>query len=104
MREVFTHQDYTRVGYFKSILDAEGVENFIRNQYTHSTMTELPSGVFFPSLCVLHDEDYERAMEILAPYHHPLQPTGEDWICPACGETVPTGFEICWKCEGEKPS
>ncbi len=25
------------------------------------------------------------------------------WQCPACGEQVPPGFQVCWNCEAEKP-
>lgn len=25
------------------------------------------------------------------------------WMCPACGEEVPGGFEICWSCESPHP-
>jgi len=29
--------------------------------------------------------------------------TGE-WQCPACGEAVPTDFDICWNCNAHQPS
>lgn len=24
---------------------------------------------------------------------------GETWLCPNCGERVPAGFDICWRCQ-----
>ena len=27
----------------------------------------------------------------------------EEWVCPACGVTVPGRFHNCWKCQYPKP-
>ena len=98
MREIFVHQDYTRVGLYQSVLDTAGIPNFIRNQYTNNTMTEIPSGLFFPALCVLHDGDYDRAMQILREFHSAPAVNAADWRCPKCAEEVPGNFELCWQC------
>lgn len=103
MREVFVHQDYTRVGLYQSVLDEEKIPNFIRNQYTNNTMTELPSGLFFPALCVIHDTDYDRAMRVLGEaFDAPQMPTA-DWRCPKCREEVPGTFDLCWQCSASRP-
>jgi hypothetical protein len=47
MKEIYVHQDYTRVGFYKSILDEAGIPNLVRNEATHSSMSELPSPIFF---------------------------------------------------------
>ncbi len=98
MREIFTHQDYTRVGHFKSILDSAGITSFIRNESSHSSVTELPSPVLFPTLCVEDDADYEKAMELLREVYQPHVTDAPDWICGSCKETVPGTFESCWSC------
>lgn len=99
MREVFVAQDYTRVGFFRSVLEAAGIASFIRNEYSHNSLTELPSGLFFPALCVIHDEDYPRAKELLDEIlHAPTPPPATDWQCPECGEEVPATFDSCWQC------
>ena len=103
MREVFVHQDYTRVGLRQSALDAAGIPNFIRNQYTNNTMTELPSGLFFPALCVLHDSDYDRAMQVLGDLFQTSPSLAADWGCPKCREEVPGTFELCWQCGTSRP-
>src|SRR5437867_9800671 len=84
MREVYVNQDFTRVGYYKSILDEAGIPNLIRNELTHNWMTELPSPIFFPALCVLHDEDYDRAIQLLAEIHYAPPSNLPDWFCPRC--------------------
>lgn len=101
MREVFTHQDFTRVGHFRSVLEEAGIVTFIRNEHTNHAMTGLPSHLFFPTLCVLNDDDYEKAMELLQPLHVP-PPWSPDWVCPTCAESNPGNFEFCWSCTMER--
>ncbi len=99
MREVFVNQDHARVGFYKSVLDNAGIPSFVRNESSNNSVTELPSPLFFPTLCVLNDEDYDRAMQVLDEIHN-AQPSNEpDWVCPKCGESVPGNFDACWKCE-----
>ena len=40
MREVFVAQDYTRVGFFRSVLEQAGIASFIRNEHSHNSLTE----------------------------------------------------------------
>lgn len=102
MREIFTHQDFTRVGHFQSILEAAGIRTFIRNQYTHNSLTELPSGVFFPSLCVVNPGDFDEALALLRPLYNPPATDVPDWKCTSCGEQVPGNFESCWNCRADR--
>jgi hypothetical protein len=97
MREVFVNQDHARVGLYESILKDAGIPTFIRNQLANN-ITDLPSPVFFPALCVVNDEDYDRAMEILREVYYTPAEKAEDWKCPQCGEDVPGTFGSCWQC------
>lgn len=98
MREVFVNQDHARVGLYKSVLDDAGIPNFVRNETSSNSLTEMPSPLFFPALCVLNDEDYDEAMRILGEiyYGHPSQ--AAEWRCGKCGEEVPGTFDSCWQC------
>ncbi len=98
MREVFVHQDTARVGHYKSILDANGITSFIRNELSNNSLAEMPAGIFFPALCVVNDDDYERALELLRAVHKPEPNDAPDWKCGGCGEEVPGTFDHCWKC------
>jgi hypothetical protein len=103
MREVFVHQDSTRVGFFKSVLDEAGIANLIRNEHSNTLLTGMPSPVFFPALCVVHDEDYDRALELLREFVDEPPSQAPDWICDKCGAEVPGNFDSCWEC-GESRS
>ncbi len=97
MREVFVNQDHARVGFYKSVLDDAGIPNFIRNQYANN-ITEMPSAVFFPALCVVNDDDYDRAMHILGEIYYAPPSQAAEWRCPCCNEEVPGNFDSCWNC------
>jgi hypothetical protein len=108
MKEIFSDPDYTRVGFFESVLREAGIRCFVQNAYSHNLLTGIPSHLFYPKLCIIDDVDYDAALELLRPLRQKDLPgvaPGADWICPKCGESVPAGFDQCWKCaavrEGE---
>lgn len=97
MREVFVNQDHARVGFYKSVLEEAGIPNFVRNELGNN-ITELPSPIFFPALCVVRDEDYEEAMRILGEIYYGQPSQTADWRCSKCTEEVPGTFDSCWQC------
>ncbi len=101
MREVFTNQDVTQVGYYKSMLDEAGISSFIRNEYTANP--EVAGAMYFPTLCVVDDADYDKAIVLLKSQKLTDKKDGTDWICPSCSETNPSNFESCWKCNALRP-
>lgn len=103
MKELFRERDFTKVGYFQSVLEAEGIATIVRNKHlTMSGLSEIPIPEFFPALCVMEDIDYERAMEILRRRITENAKNAEiEVLCPACGETNPGNFDMCWACGSE---
>ena len=65
MKELFRERDYTRIGFYQSMLESEGIPTFVRNQDLVTMTTDIPIPEFFPALCVVNDEDYEVALEVL---------------------------------------
>ena len=98
MREVFVNQDHARVAFFKTVLDEAGIPNFMRNEYSNNAIAEMPSPLFFPALCVVNEEDYDRAMQILGGIYYARPSQTPDWRCRKCGEEVPGTFDSCWHC------
>jgi hypothetical protein len=103
MKELFRERDYTKVGYFESVLEAEGIPTIVRNKHlTMSGLTEIPIPEFFPALCVIDDEDYEPAMGIIRKHLTENSVGVEREVkCPSCGETNPGNFDVCWSCGAE---
>ena len=102
MIELFRVRDYTVVGFYQSLLEAEGIPTFVRNENLSLTEVQIPT--FCPALCILNGDDYPRAVEILQSYAAPEQaaPQGGDWTCPSCGEENPGNFDLCWSCESPR--
>lgn len=98
MREIYVHEDYSRVGLCKSVLDEAGIPNIIRNGPSYN----LTSPLFHPSLCVVNDEDYAAAMELVNGILDESPIPAPDWRCPRCDEEVPGSFEFCWHCNFER--
>ncbi len=102
MKEIFSDPDYTRVGYFESVLKEAGIRCYIQNAYSHNLLTGIPSHLFFPKLCIIDDEDYQAALDLLNPLYEKEIPGAvqrADWACPNCQESVPGEFDQCWKCD-----
>ncbi len=103
MKELFRERDYTKVGYFESVLEAEGIPCIVRNKHlTMSGITEIPIPEFFPALCVIDEEDYEPAMEIIRRHLRENSIGVEREVaCAVCGETSPGNFDVCWACDAD---
>lgn len=103
MREVFTHKEFTRVGHYQTILEAEDIPCYIRNASSHNVVADITIPALFPVLCVENESDYEKAVELLRSVYKPEKSDAPDWTC-SCGECVPGNFDSCWKCGAESTS
>ncbi len=105
MKELYRDREYTLVAYYKTLLESEGIPIMLRNgSVGTSGITEIPIPEFFPNICVMHDEDYDRAHRILTQIKHGNAENSErEVICPSCGEINPGNFEICFSCEAPLP-
>jgi Putative prokaryotic signal transducing protein len=95
--KVFENFDFSRVGQMQSLLEAHGIETFIRNQYGSSVMGEVPFVEVVPQLFVLEERDLAQALELLK-LDLPSAAEGGDWVCQECGVDVDANFNRCWKC------
>ncbi len=108
MREVSVHRDITVVGLHQSVLAAAGIACFIKNENTPGLgagmLGLVRSPIFDPVLCVVDDEKYDQAVELLRDHvTRPVEPAA-DWTCAACKESVPASFDACWNCQTPNPS
>ncbi len=109
MKEVFHDPDPTRVGFAKSILESEGIACFVRNENSQvlgqTFFAMVQPQIFDPTLCVVDDERYDEAVGLLDERLSTGKAGTQNqiWTCPACKETVPASFEICWNCGATDP-
>lgn len=105
MKEVFRHSDAALVSVRQSLLESAGIQTFIRNSDTQQALVGglliaiFPIPVFWPTLCVMNDDDYPAAMDLLRETKDVGSVVQPDWTCSKCGESVPGGFDVCWNCE-----
>lgn len=106
MKEVYSHRDITRVGYYQSLLEDAQIPTYIRNEHASGWEAGFfAEGVFNPRLCVVNDADYEIACKMLALHEFPEEEFGGSaWKCAACGEEVGAELDVCWNCENPRES
>jgi hypothetical protein len=93
MRELLTLQDLVLLGHYKSILEAEGITSFIRNEHLQERSPSDDQVLFIDD-----DDQFEKALVLLRQHFRPSPVDKADWICHQCNEAVPGSFETCWKC------
>lgn len=103
MKELLRYRDYTTVSYYNSLLKAEGIPTMLRNENLHMTgLAEIPITEFYPNICVINDEDYERAREILKDAMFTDEKLAQqERHCSECNEPNPGNFELCYACGTE---
>ncbi|QIF02708.1 DUF2007 domain-containing protein [Roseimicrobium sp. ORNL1] len=99
MKELFREKDFTRVGFYRGMLESEGIPTFVMNENTETMTTMVPIPEFFPALCVVNDEDYDIAVEVLEKNAvYGARQSQQQHVCPKCQEKNPGNFETCWSC------
>ena len=86
----------------KTLLENEGIPSVIRNEHLSMAIGEIPFTEAIPEIWVLNDEDHSRAHEMVEVWRNLPAETGDEWLCPECGETIEAQFTSCWNCGGQR--
>lgn len=97
MIKVFEDFDYMRVGQMQSLLEANEIKTFLKNQFGFGGTGELPFVETVPQLFILSEEDEERARQIISEAETSM-PESATWACPKCGTEIEGNFTECWNC------
>jgi len=65
MIKVFEDFDITLVGYYRSVLEANDIETFMKNQFGTGGLGELPFVEVVPQLWVLNESQAPRAIKMI---------------------------------------
>ena len=100
MKELYRHKDHSTVAYYRSILESEGIPTMLRNEHTTMAgLSDIPIPEFYPNICVMNDEDYPKAWEIMKRIMETNSVDSEvDVSCLSCSEINPGNFDICFSC------
>ncbi|MEJ6578178.1 MAG: DUF2007 domain-containing protein [Akkermansiaceae bacterium] len=98
MREIVRHSEIHRVTRYRDILESAGIQTLVRNE--NLSVTDAPIPEFYPNLCVLNDEEFPRAVQVLKEHEEKMAAGVEiEVTCPSCGEINPGNFDVCFNCQ-----
>lgn len=97
MEKVFTHENSLIVFNVKNVLQDNGIECLIKNEYSGSGAGVLAPIETWPEIWVENKIQLAKAEKIIADTLTDLSP-GSEWICDECGENNANHFKICWNC------
>jgi hypothetical protein len=102
MKIIYTAENPVNAHLLKGILEAQGIKTIVKGDSQWSFRVDLPvTPEFYPTLWVLDDTDFERAMEIANDFESGEMKgdtEAEEWKCSNCGETNEGQFTECWQC------
>ena len=103
MRRVYSSFDLVAVHHARNVLESEGIDAVVRNEFLSSAAGELPPADCQIELWVLNDADAPRAEILLRFDRDGLPGPGAPWRCDSCGETSEAQFTQCWQCGRIRP-
>lgn len=99
MRKVYTHENLIILQTAKGLLEHNGIDCFVKNEYHasggHVGLVSVPL-----ELWVKNTTDAASAVAILK---KELSDSNRKpvWVCNKCNEENDGSFETCWKCQTE---
>ncbi len=102
MKLLYSSPNTMLVGHVRNLLNADGIDCQLRNEFLSGGMGELPPTEAWPELWV-DEQDLATSQKLIDKYLHEPVGTLPEWICPACGESIEGQFSACWRCGGERP-
>ncbi|MFZ0790664.1 MAG: DUF2007 domain-containing protein [Chromatiaceae bacterium] len=104
MQRLYVARDRIEAQLIHDFLDGHLIRTVVLGDFLSGAVGELPADIC-PALWVIDDMDLERAREVLARFLAPgaSRPDARAWTCPACGELVEAGFDLCWNCGRARP-
>lgn len=101
MKKVYIAKNPADAHLLKGLLEGENIEAEVRGEFLYGVRGEVPiTPDTCPSVWVVDDSDYEKAMELVSAIRDGESPNlikGEAWRCD-CGEENESQFTECWSC------
>jgi hypothetical protein len=105
MKQVYSAQHPPEAHFLRGLLEADEISSEVHGEALWGARGELPFSETAPTVWILNDADFDRALALVATYEAGKGPgvNGPDWSCPQCGQRVEAPFTSCWKCGAEQP-
>lgn len=96
---IYTNENRFLVANAKNILESNGINVIIKNEFASSAMGEISAFDSWVEIWVIDDSDYERAFTIIE--SSLSKQDAIEWRCGQCAENNDASFELCWNCQKE---
>ena len=96
MKKVYTHENRMIVFNMKNVLQGEGIETVVVNEFAGGGAGDLPAFDTWPELWIEDESKLSRAQAIVKDILAGAETDG--WFCGKCGEKNDAPFRICWNC------
>jgi hypothetical protein len=97
MKRVTKSWTLAEIGYFREVLESNGIPCLIKNEQLTGALGEVPFLECLPELWVLRDSDLHAANRLIAELEKPVV-GGSRWRCRYCNEDNEAEFGVCWNC------
>ena len=95
MKLLYTNENPTIVANEKNIVEANGIDVVLKNEFTAGRVT--PGYIGLPELWVVNDAHYDQAVNLIETSSS-IEGAVE-WVCAKCNESNDPSFELCWNCQ-----
>jgi hypothetical protein len=106
LKKVYTAKNPADAHLLKGLLEGENIEADVRGEFLYGVRGEVPiTPDTCPSVWVMDDADYDRAMEVVSAFREEGPPNtigSKVWRC-SCGEENDSQFSECWSCGKARP-
>ena len=96
MKKLFTHENRIIVFNLKNVLQAEGIDTVVVNEFAAGGAGDLATFDTWPELWVEDDGKFDQAEAIIQDILDSC--ASNDWVCRTCLEQNDASFQFCWNC------
>lgn len=107
MKKVYIATNPVNAHLLRGILEGDHIQSIVQGEYLWGARGEIPvTPETSPSVWVVDDADYDRAMEIINNFQTEEENSDLkiiEWKCSKCGEANEGQFSECWQCGTSRP-
>lgn len=96
MKLIYTHENKLLVENARNLLQMEGIETVMKNEFSSGAAGDLAPMDTWPELWLVEETQFAVAKTLIENMEE--QANGSDWRCNNCQEINGAAFEVCWSC------
>lgn len=96
MKLIYTHENKLLVENARNLLQIEGINTVIKNEFSSGAAGDLAPMDTWPELWLVDESQFTTAKTVIEAMQ--AKACGDDWRCNQCQEINGAAFEVCWSC------